>query len=272
MANNMIYLRGRSVYILNSDRNATFQETAEWCEPNGGHLPSITSEEDLEFLRNITSTPTWLNMKRDNETNCQWLDKVTSNFSLPWMNETSCQNETYDYCDSSCCALVAKDNFMTVSMEPCEQNYSAICVAQYENQVSAQYYLNDKKPSILKLKDGPYVIYYENENNEMDAGILYIHFQKLIDWIINKMFNDGDKHKKYSRTKTLQLLGNWTEEYDEKLEQVDAILDDLRYENKIFKIAFFVQLAITSLVVIVFYSTLVTEKKYLMTLENRTKN
>lgn len=242
------------MYIFDNDTTATFEETVKWCEKLGGHLPSITSQEDLDFLVNITSLPTWLNMKRDNETNCTWLDNSPTNFSLPWAVD-SCDNSTFDYCDSSCCGLVGQANFTNVTMESCSVSYSAICVAQSDTEVTAQWYYLDKKASFLKLKDGPYVFYNRLTKVEITDGYIYQHFQQMIDWLVNRVDKDKQILKRYSHTKALKLLGNWTEEYHDKFNELDSIISDLRFESKVFKIAFFIQLAIISVVVVALYST-----------------
>jgi hypothetical protein len=251
---NIVHLRGTSVYIFDNDTTATFEETVKWCEKLGGHPPSITSQEDLDFLANITSLPTWLNMKRDSETNCTWLDNSSTNFSLPWAVD-SCDNSTFDYCDSSCCGLVGQANFTNVTMESCSANYSAICVAQSDTEVTATYYYSDKKASFLKLKNGPYVFYNGLTKVEITDGYIYQHFQQMIDWLVNRVKKDKPILERYSYTKALRLLGNWTEEYLDKFNELDSIISDLRYESKVFKMAFFIQLAIISVVVVTFYST-----------------
>lgn len=120
------------VYVYKGDILASFNETKSWCDILGGKLPTIHSQDDIDFLVDTVTGRyakkedepwVWLNMIRvNNET--QWNDNSPNDFSLVWQEKT---------CRSECCAVfmwLTLKNAKKVHLWSCSAKLRQVCVIE----------------------------------------------------------------------------------------------------------------------------------------------
>lgn len=115
-------ISGIGIFRRNIDQNSTliyvyenvgvpFDQAVKWCNGLGGHLPTIHSNDDVNFLVNNVMGGknsygkngmciTWLNMKRFGHKDCRWLDGSLWDFRMTWWDD---HEECFD-CGTPCCA------------------------------------------------------------------------------------------------------------------------------------------------------------------------
>eukprot|EP00833_Pecoramyces_ruminatium_P008720 jgi/Orpsp1_1/1182752/evm.model.c7180000082552.1 len=80
------FLHGNSKYVLFDDKDFTWNEAKDYCSSIGGHLATITSKEEQDFItENVLNTGTkyyyWIGGYRDDSNNWKWITDEEFSYS-----------------------------------------------------------------------------------------------------------------------------------------------------------------------------------------------
>lgn len=120
------------IYVYDFANPEPFNQTISWCISLGGSLPTLHSQEDLDFLGDTViakdseggNKMTWLNMKLMPDNTCKWLDKSPYDFSPRWYR--TCAGG----CDNSCCGVIMWNDVdhKQISPRDCSQFSRKVCI------------------------------------------------------------------------------------------------------------------------------------------------
>lgn len=125
------------IYVYDYGNPNVFNYTISWCNSLGGSLPTIHSQQDLDFLGDVVivknseggDKTTWLNMKRMEGNSCKWLDNSPYDFRPTWYRP--CDYTDSGGCDnSSCCGVIMWNDHDHKRISPLDCNHSSrkVCI------------------------------------------------------------------------------------------------------------------------------------------------
>lgn len=139
--------RGKVFYHDTFNSHQSYFTSKRYCAANGGQLPSIHSQYDINEIRQIVgSGAIWLGAPSRNNTNLT-RDEII-NKPIEWMDGTPFDFNKMDdeVCTSSCCALVLHDSDELLMEIPCSSSTNSItkifCVYPYWTEQIVKFYFS----------------------------------------------------------------------------------------------------------------------------------
>ena len=128
-------------YVYRGDNLSSFTDTVTWCESLGGKLPSIHSQEDIDWIakavgrKSIMPGMVWLGMRRKLVNGrCQldeWMDGTPYDYQLSW-----CSPCEYDDDTDSAMSMRLDHYFPKILTYPVTYTKRSVCVLKSPATVS----------------------------------------------------------------------------------------------------------------------------------------